>query len=74
MCDIDFRLIGGQLYKLEPDQILRRYILEHERPLVLTKAHEGVAGAHYVGSTTMKKILYTRLWWPTLHRDSREYS
>ena len=27
----DFTLIAGQLYKLGPDEILRRYVLEHER-------------------------------------------
>jgi hypothetical protein len=26
----DFTLIAGQLYKLGPDEILRRYVLEHE--------------------------------------------
>ena len=27
----DFTLIAGQLYKLGPDEILQRYVLEHER-------------------------------------------
>ena len=54
----DFQLIGGKLYKLGPDDILRRYVLEHERSLNLTEAHEGVAGGHYAGSATTKKILH----------------
>jgi len=31
------------------NNILRRCILEHERPRILEEAHEGVAGGHYVG-------------------------
>jgi len=62
------------LYKLGPDEILRSYVLEHERLLILTKAHEGVVGGHYVGNATTKKILLARLWWPTLHKYAREYS
>jgi hypothetical protein len=27
--------------------ILRRYVLEHERPRVLVKSHEGIAEGHY---------------------------
>ena len=74
VCAADFQLIGGQLYKLGPDEILRRYVLEHERSLILAEAHKGVAGGHYAGSATTKKILRTGLWWPTLHKDAKEYS
>lgn len=49
-------------------------MLEHERPLILTEEHEGVAGGHYAGSVIEKKILRARLWWPTLHKDVKEYS
>ena len=38
----DFTLIRGQLYKLGPDEILRRYVLEHERRRILEEAHAGV--------------------------------
>jgi hypothetical protein len=31
------------------DNILRRCALEHERPRILAKAHEGIAGGHYAG-------------------------
>ena len=31
----DFTIIVGQLYKLGLDEILRRYVLTHERPLIL---------------------------------------
>ena len=74
VCAVDFQLIGGKLYKLGPDEILKRYVMEHERPLILAEAHEGLAGGHYGGSATTKKILCARLWWPTLHKEAKEYS
>ena len=46
---VDFSLIAGQLYKMGPNEILRRCVMEAERPLVLVEAHEGIAGGHYAG-------------------------
>ena len=69
----DFTLIAGQLYKLGPDEILQRYVLEHERQQILTKAHASIAGGHYAGKPTAQKILTARLWWPTLHKDVKEF-
>ena len=69
----DFTLIAGQLYKMGPDEILHRCILEHEKPLILAEAHSRAAGGHYAGKATVQKILTAGLWWPTLHKDAREY-
>jgi hypothetical protein len=44
-----FQLIAGQLYNMGPDEILRRCVMELERPLILTEAHEDIAKGHYVG-------------------------
>jgi hypothetical protein len=33
----DFSLIAGQLYKMGPDEILRRCVMEEERPLILVE-------------------------------------
>ena len=43
----EFALIVGKLYKMGPDEILRRCVLEHEKPLILAEAHFGAAGVHY---------------------------
>ena len=43
----DFTIIAGQLYKLGLDEILRWYVLSHERPLILQEAHVGIIGGHY---------------------------
>jgi hypothetical protein len=45
----DYQLITGHLYKMGVDNILRRYVLEYEQPRILSEAHEGLAGGHYVG-------------------------
>jgi hypothetical protein len=47
--------------------------LEHERLVILEEAHDGIVGGHYVGKATAQKILFTGLWWPTLHKDAKEY-
>lgn len=44
---VDFTIIVGQLYKFGPDEVLRRYVLTHELPLILQEAHAGIAGGHY---------------------------
>jgi hypothetical protein len=50
-----FQLIVGQLYKMGPDEILRRCVMESEIPLILVEAHEGIAGVASGGP------LYTRM-------------
>ena len=69
----DFTLIAGDLYKLGPDKILRRYVLEHERRRILEEAHVRVAGGHYLRRPTTQKVLTTGLWWPTVHKDAKEF-
>jgi hypothetical protein len=73
VCVVDFSLIAGNLYKMGLDEILRRCVMEAERPLILAEAHEGITGGHYAGKATMEKILRVGLWWPTLHKDDKEY-
>jgi hypothetical protein len=56
-----------------PDEILRRCVMEAERPLILVEAHEGITGGNYAGKETTQNILRVGLWWPTLHRDAKDY-
>jgi hypothetical protein len=72
-CAAYFSLIVGQLYKMGPDEILRRCFMEVERPLNLAETHEGIAGGHYAGKETMQKVLRASLWWPTLQKYAKEY-
>jgi hypothetical protein len=56
-----------------PNEILRRCVMKAERPLILVEEHEGIAGGHYAGKSIMQKVLRAGLWWPTLHKDAKEY-
>jgi hypothetical protein len=49
----DYQPIVGNLYNMGADSILRRCVLEHERPRILVEAHEGTDGGHYAGKYTM---------------------
>jgi hypothetical protein len=69
----DFSLIVGQLYKMGPDEILRRCVMEAEIPLILAEAHEGITGGHYARKENAQKVLRVGLWWPTLHKDVKDY-
>ena len=69
----NFTTIDGQLYKLGPHEILRSYVFPHERSLILEEAHAGIAGGHYSGNPTAQKVLTVGLWWPTLHKDAKEF-
>jgi hypothetical protein len=69
----NYQLITGHLYKLGVDNILRRCVMEHERPIILVEAHEGIVGGHYVGKATTQKIFHIGLWWPIVHKDANEY-
>jgi hypothetical protein len=55
----DYQLTTGHSYKMGADNILRRCVLEHERPGILVEAHEGIARGHYVGKDTLQKVLCT---------------
>jgi hypothetical protein len=50
-----FSFIVGQLYNMGPDEIVRRCVMEIERPLILAESHEGIAGGHYEGKSTVQK-------------------
>jgi hypothetical protein len=66
-------LIAGNLYNMGAYNILRRCVLKHERPRILAEAHEGIVGGNYAGKSTAQKVLHAGLWWPTIHRDAKDY-
>jgi hypothetical protein len=50
--DVDYQLIERHLYNMGTYIILRRCVLEHERPKILVESHEGINGGHYVEKST----------------------
>eukprot|EP00253_Pinus_taeda_P010361 PITA_10361 len=68
-----FTWIGGNLFKLGPDQILRRCVQEEEVFDILLTCHDGPCGGHFAAKSTAFKILQAGYYWPTLHQDVRRY-
>eukprot|EP00253_Pinus_taeda_P023178 PITA_23178 len=68
-----FTWIGGNLFKLGPDQILRRCAREEEAFDILLTCHDGPCGGHFAAKRTAFKILQAGYYWPTLHQDVRRY-
>jgi hypothetical protein len=64
----ELSVIVGNLYKLGVYGISIRCVLEHERPMIRDRSNDDIAGREIA-----QKILCTRLWWPTLHKDAKEY-
>jgi hypothetical protein len=74
VCASNYQLIAGQLYKLGLDGILRRCVLDHERPTILWECHCRVSGEHVRGEALAQKILQARLWWSTIFKDVKDYA
>jgi len=52
----NYQLIACQLYKLGPDEILHRCIVNHEKASIMEEEHGGLAGGNYAGKATTQKI------------------
>ena len=70
---VDFTLIAGHLYKLGPDEVLRRCVMPHKKEAIIKEAHSGTIGGHFTGKPTAQKILAVGLWWLTFHKDTKEF-
>lgn len=68
-----FTWIGGNLFKLGPDQILRRCVRKEEVFDILLTCHDGPCGGHFAAKRTAFKILQVGYYWPTLPQDVRRY-
>eukprot|EP00253_Pinus_taeda_P014512 PITA_14512 len=68
-----FTWIGGNLFKLGPDHILRRCVREEEVFDILLTCHDGPCGGHFAAKRIAFKILQAGYYWPTLHQDVKRY-
>eukprot|EP00253_Pinus_taeda_P025310 PITA_25310 len=68
-----FTWIRGNLFKLGPDQILRRCVREEKVFEILLTYHDGPCGGHFAAKRTAFKILQAGYYWPTLRQDVRIY-
>ena len=69
-----YSLIGGVLYKLGKDGVLRRYINPSEVQAILEGCHTDPCGGHFAGEATVRKALLAGSWWPSLFKDAHEFT
>ena len=69
-----FCLLRDTLYHKGADGIWRRAVRSDEKDIILREAHCGVAGGHYAGDATARKIWQSGLWWPTTLKDAVRYA
>lgn len=69
-----YMMIGGFLYKKGIDGIIRRCVPDYQQAAILAEAHSGDAGGHFSGDITSRKIFQSRMWWPTVIKDSYQFS
>jgi hypothetical protein len=41
--------------------------------MILEESCDEIAEGHYAWRENEKNILCARIWWPTLHKDAKEY-
>ncbi|KAG9440079.1 hypothetical protein H6P81_020244 [Aristolochia fimbriata] len=61
------------LYKICPDQVIRRCVPETEVESILKHCHDGEAGGHFSSNRTAAKVLQSGFYWPTLYQDAKRY-
>ncbi|KAG9458219.1 hypothetical protein H6P81_002727 [Aristolochia fimbriata] len=61
------------LYKILPDQVIRRCVPETMFESILKHCHDGEAGGHFSSNRTTIKVMQSGFYWPTLYQDSKRY-
>ena len=57
------------LYKFCPNQIIWRCVPDDEQQDILRMCHEGAWEGHFASRKTLKKILQSGFYWPTMFKD-----
>ncbi|CAN6562568.1 unnamed protein product [Malus baccata var. baccata] len=61
------------LWKICPDQIVRRCVIESEFHSILSFCHSYACGGHFGTQRTTHKVLECGFYWPTLFKDARTF-
>ncbi|CAO2822820.1 unnamed protein product [Amaranthus hypochondriacus] len=61
------------LFHESSDDMIRRCVPDEEVESVLTHCHSLPCGGHAASSKTAAKVLECGFFWPTLHKDAREF-
>jgi len=68
-----FTLIRGVLFRMGPDDRLRRCLENPERKQVVRALHSGPSGGHFAAVTTINRIRSSGYWWPYINRDVKDF-
>nr|GEZ58932.1 reverse transcriptase domain-containing protein [Tanacetum cinerariifolium]GEZ62850.1 reverse transcriptase domain-containing protein [Tanacetum cinerariifolium] len=60
------------LFKIYPDQVIRRCVYGQEAVDILTACHKGPTGGHRGVKFTDKKVFDLGFYWPTIYRDAHD--
>jgi len=63
-----------ELYRICPDQIMRRCVPDHTIQSILSFCHDQACGGHFGGKKTAYKILQSGFFWPTIFKDADAYA
>ncbi|CAN6542471.1 unnamed protein product [Malus baccata var. baccata] len=61
------------LWKICPDQIVHRCVIESEFHSILSFCHSYACGGHFGTQRTAHKVLECGFYWPTLFKDARTF-
>ncbi|WJX18781.1 hypothetical protein P8452_08545 [Trifolium repens] len=62
------------LFKIGADNLLRRCVTREEATSIMWHCHNSPYGGHYNGERTAAKVLQSGFFWPTLFKDTNEYT
>ena len=69
-----YSLIGGVLYKLGKDGVLRQCINPSEVQDILKGCHTDPCEGHFADEATARKALLVGYWWSSLFKDAHEFT
>jgi hypothetical protein len=69
----NYSWIVGFMFYTGLDQVMRQCLREDETYDVLKVCHDEPCGGHFAAKGTSFKILTTRYYWPSLHKDATRY-
>nr|GFA20213.1 reverse transcriptase domain-containing protein [Tanacetum cinerariifolium] len=64
--------VDPYLFKICPEQIVRRCVAGQEAIDILKACHSGPTGGHYGANYTAKKVFDSGFYWPTIYKDAFE--
>ncbi len=68
-----YTCINGLLFQTDIDNIMRRCLPEEDVFDILRACHSEPCGGHFAAQQIAQKILTAGYYWPTLHKDCKNY-